>query len=599
MVAFLGPACAILALAIWEVAPQAGGWPLCIAFLPWFVRLAGKKFPFQRTPLDVPVFIFLLTALVGLWAAYDLPAALAKFWLVVGGIFLFYALAGLPQSSLQAAAVWIAGLGPAVAGFFLLTNDWVQNPAKTGFLNQIGVELMRIRPALGLASLEHNEVAGVVAITAPFLLAAGLGGWRTRPVPGNILFVLVACFDIFGFLLAISWGTVLAMVGGLASWLLYPHLKKWSSRLAPRWQGWIFGGLVLLFIAGAGLFYDSYQSTASLEAVSQSDSSFLSRLDLDHDTIKLAQDYPFTGSGLASFSGQFSGYTEGLPVLFVDSSHNHYLQIGLEQGLGGLAAFFLIYLGSFWLLWKTPAAQNSRLVQACQASLIILCLLGLADNIIYMGEAVALVIFIPGLACAAGRSPDGKPAWPRPFAWSNFRRLQTRRTQLVGGGILLLLVGLAWISRLPLAAAWYSNLGALQMAQVDLAGFPSGLWRDAGPLPALQPARALFLQAVQLDPANRTANHRLGLIALQELDFRGAVAYLEAAYRADPNHRGIWKSLGYAYAWNGQPDLAVPLLEKISEAQKEMGYYAAYWQNQGQAELARKAQAMELKLAGH
>ena len=60
-----------ISIIIWEIIPDLGWWPLLIALLPWFVRIIGGQAPFKRTRFDLFIGVFLLTAVVGVWAAYD------------------------------------------------------------------------------------------------------------------------------------------------------------------------------------------------------------------------------------------------------------------------------------------------------------------------------------------------------------------------------------------------------------------------------------------------------------------------------------------------------------------------------------------------
>jgi len=82
-------ACASVA-ALWGYAqPAAGGWVLLVALVPWLLRLASGRFPFQRTIFDLLVAIFLLTAFVGVWAAYDRQTAWSKLWIILVAILLY------------------------------------------------------------------------------------------------------------------------------------------------------------------------------------------------------------------------------------------------------------------------------------------------------------------------------------------------------------------------------------------------------------------------------------------------------------------------------------------------------------------------------
>lgn len=134
------------------------------------------------------------------------------------------------------------------------------------------------------------------------------------------------------------------------------------------------------------------------------------------------------------------------------------------------------------------------------------------------------------------------------------------------------------------------------MARVELADFPTGKWDEGQNLGKLTTSETLFTRALHYNPWNRTANHRLGLIAMLRRDFPLAVSYLKAAYQADQNHRGIWKALGYSYVWTGQFDQAIALLTHIPEARQELEIYPWWWRTQGQDILASRAETMAKQL---
>jgi lipopolysaccharide biosynthesis regulator YciM len=130
------------------------------------------------------------------------------------------------------------------------------------------------------------------------------------------------------------------------------------------------------------------------------------------------------------------------------------------------------------------------------------------------------------------------------------------------------------------------------MARQELADFPFDDWADLHATADHSISESLFQDSLRYNPGNRTANHRLGLIAMQGGDFTSAALYLEAALQADPNHRGIIKNLGYCYVWLGQPDQARILLQQIPEAHQEMRVYNWWWEAQGRSDLAVKAEEM-------
>jgi lipopolysaccharide biosynthesis regulator YciM len=145
-------------------------------------------------------------------------------------------------------------------------------------------------------------------------------------------------------------------------------------------------------------------------------------------------------------------------------------------------------------------------------------------------------------------------------------------------------------------AIWYGNLGVIQMAQVELAGFPTNKWTESAILPDLETAESSLRFALDFDPTNRTVNHRLGLIAMLRRDFDSAVQYLEVAHNQTPNHRGIIKALGYSYVWLGELKRAQILLSEIPEATHELSVYDWWWKDRGRGDLSANAALMVSRL---
>jgi cytochrome c-type biogenesis protein CcmH/NrfG len=160
---------------------------------------------------------------------------------------------------------------------------------------------------------------------------------------------------------------------------------------------------------------------------------------------------------------------------------------------------------------------------------------------------------------------------------------------IVVGGLLLIGLVFALANRSAIISRYESNRGALEMARVELAGYPTNAWTDGSEVAQLSGAETRFAEAVQLDPRNRTAWHRLGLLAMMRRDYGVAADYLHKARELDPAHRGITKALAYSEIWSGQVAEGVRLLATVPEAQSELGVYAWWWDTQEHPELGQLA----------
>jgi O-antigen ligase len=580
----------------WALAPQLGWWLLPLAILPWVLRLAAGRFPFKRTYFDLLLLIFAMTAFMGVWAAYDRESALAKFWLLVAGILLFYSLAGQPRDNLWLIAGLISATGVGVAAFFLLTHDWQGTPAKIGLIQQAAVWWMGIKPNLVSGDIHRNTAGGMMALSAPFVVALGEFAWREKRLLLSIWVVVAGLLLAVGLLLTTSWGAWIALSAAFGLWLLWSLSRKLAESM-DRSAALIFStAIILVTILAVVVVAITPGGVLALTERLLGPTNGATRLDLAESAIYLMGDFPFTGGGLASFPGLYSHYILGIPFYYYGYSHNIFFDIALEQGVLGLVAFTLIYLLCFWLLLRN--LQNSSqptLILALIASLVVILVHGLVDNILYYQWGAMLVFMIPGLVIGIAQPTPEQNQEDTQFQQQSryrWRSLGIGGTVMVA--VILVILGITY--RQTWQASWYANLGAIEMARIDLADFPSGQWKDEYTDALLQPVKQNFLIALGHNPNNRTANHRLGLIAMQRSDFSSAVSYLKSARQMDSDHRGIIKSLGYAYAWSGEFDQATPLIAQILEARQELSNYIWWWQRQGREDLAQNANNMLLAL---
>lgn len=589
--------CVAIACALWYVSRGEMSWrPLLIALLPLIGRIAVGQFPIRRTRFDGLFALFLLTAVVGATVAYNPQIAWNKFWLILGAILLFYALAGQKLRNLWPVATAFGLFGTAVALYFLFSHDWQTLPAKVESLNQIGLRWMAIRPSFlaGVHTLHPNVAGGMIAMCFPFLAAAGLHAVRRRR--GALVGVMAVSgfLQLTGLTLTTSRGAWIALAGGLLAWCLWwaaEHLHH-SLYLSRRQTL----ALAVAIVIGLGLSYSLLNVGGPLALLDRlpGPANAGSRLEISRQALDLIADFPITGGGLGSFDGLYSRYIRVIPQHVLIHAHNLFLNVMLEQGLVGGAVLIAILGHSFWLIAdpsrtdKAAAIRNSALwCGALLSSLGVIALHGLVEDPLYGSRGALLLFATVGLVAAAF------PKEPSRY-WQRLRSdLNTQA--LTAAAVFIMLMFLAFYHA-PIRAAWYANWGAAQMARAELVGYPTNEWADNQDTAALAPSAANFRRAIQLDNTNRTAWHRLGLIAMQQRDFATAVAHLRNAYTLDENHRGIRKSLAYAYVWSGQLDQAIPLLATIPEATAELDVYAWWWGTKGRDDLSLRASEVHQQL---
>ena len=546
---------------------------------------------------DSLLLVFLLTAGLGAWLAYDRQAALAKFWLLAGAFLLFYVLASQRAHNLWPITHYLSAANAVVAVYFLLSHDWIEAPAEVIVIDRIAQNWMALRPSWGLPMIHPNRIAGIVAMLAPFTVATGIQAWRQRRIPHLWGTVATGLLVSGGLLLTASRGAWFALACALGMWLLWPS-SGWLARATrlPRPPVYLLALLTLgTLVLGVLSFFRV--SPLALATSLPGAATAASRVMLYQNTLDLITDFPFTGGGLAAFPGLYSQYILGIPSPFFFYSHNLFLDVALEQGPLGLLALVAIFLLSSWCLWTSsrhltggPGEQGAGdldvLRWATLAGLLVVLLHGFADDALYGSRGTPLLWIVPGVALAiSAASSEKQPKRQQRLKW-------------VGPAPALLVLGTAIGVTLyqPWRAAWYANLGAIQMARVELAHWPTNRWDDGSNVAALSSAEASFNQALAANPANGTAHHRLGLIAWLRRDFTTAADHLEAAYQVDKDHRGIRKALGYAYVWTGRYDEALALLVYVPESSRELESYAHWWRTQDRDDLSAQARQMRQQL---
>ena len=501
--------------------------------------------------------LFAMSTVTAVAIAPEKGAALRAALLLLGGLGAAWALAwaGLDRRRrprvLRAAAWGAAGLAALIGGWYLLG---VVAPGVVPDAVNANVA------AAGLAVLLPMGVALVIGVPSPSA-AASSAARRAGPVnaelglgaPGR---VAAAVLVLVGAGALVATGSVGAWLGLLLGalyggwWALRPTVGR-DHRMVERG---IDGALVVLAVAGVGAWWVMAGRGADLLA------SPGARPSLWHDALGLIGDYRYTGAGLRSTMMVLSTYVYLLHVGYISHVHNLYLALALEQGLPGLIAF-LFLVGT--ALAALVRAQRRQVVApamqgAIAAALVALLAHGLVDAALYASRLMPLIFLPIGLAWAAGGRVHGRTVEARG------RRLLVAMTPLAA---------LALLFVLPHArAAWQANLGAVAQSQAELGiyAWPAWPYQDAlrrNPMVDLDGAIARYQAALALDPANVTANRRLGQIALSRGDVPAAQGWLAAAYAAAPDERATRMLLGEVYALQGEVDQARALLAGVNGEQ--------------------------------
>ncbi len=588
--------------AVWYTGAWPGAWPLLLLGVLWLSHLVATGAPRRPSVLDLLLWIFLASALLGVWAAYDPGPAWAKFWLIVGAIGLYYAVTHQPdQQHLYAALGLIGGLGLGLSLYFFMNADWAAFPIKIPALVELGRQISEHLPILAGHHLQPNVAGGLLAaimpVYVPLVILSRQGSvsqpsLRRRWLP--IIWICVACLSALTLLITRSRGAWIAVMGMAVVWALWRGVGRWlRQRNRSLDKAWKIR-LVIMAVGGTlGVVALTIAVALILTNHLPGSDALANRLGLLHDSLLLARDYPFTGAGLGMFEMQFSIYTLLIHVGYIVHSHNLLLNILIEQGLVGLVGFVGLITAGLVAGLRTLRQTDRQIgwiVEAGLASSGIILIHGLVDDTLYGSRGALLLFMSLGLIIAASRLPvtvidestsvsKGKP--------------RTDRRELALAVLALIAVGMIWWR--PVLATWSANQGAVEQARVELSHydqqhFDNPTMDQVRQRNNLDEAIRWFNQALTIDPTNGTARRRLAAIQLARGQYVDALANMQVVWDAGQRDAVTRMLLGDAEVANGRVVAAVDIIQGLpwAETRLEGQAYARYWVN---ADFRRAADA--------
>ena len=578
----------MISAAAWIFIPRFGVGFTLIALLPWVLRILAGRLPFRQTLFNWLIAIFLFTAWVGYWAAYDKSAAWIKVWLIISAVLLYYALSAQPKQDLEFLSFLSFCFALTLSLYFCLTYDFADRGGG------VAIWWANHRPQVDWPAIPHGDVSGLILISTIlgfyWFWNTGMKSFGSAAIVRQLFLLLGMGMIALVFVLTLSRGIEVIGLGVVGLWVLWRVSALSRSNVPVRV---VFPVLVLSYLIVL-ITFAYFGPASNVSGSTESPYGKNSRAELVGRAAYFLVDYPITGAGLASFPGLYSQYLLVIPHFYFTNSYNLFLDVAIEQGVIAGTIFIIVYLGSVFLVSQAIADDPRNELQLMRwlglVALIVTIVHGLFYDYLYNGNGTALLFYPPGMAMIGviNKTSSAEQAFQQ-------RKLVSSWYRVIIGSVVAVIVILA-LSLNKIIPLWYANLGAVRMSQVELKDFPRNEWLTSEIVPHLEPADTTLQSALQYEPNNQTANYRLGLIAMLRQDFKTAAVNLETAYQQVPNHRGIVKNLGYCYVWLGDMDRAQTLLDRIPEAQHEMEIYIWWWGTQGRPDLSEKASKMASRL---
>ena len=378
-----------------SISGMQAGLGLAVAGLAWEVLRRRRTFP--KTPVDLPVLLFLGLTLISALAAEDPVRGLQQFaggWTVTG-LYLMAACSGerkllgrlVAVLFVSAAAVAVYGIFQHLTGVDFIRPDrplmslelagrtvWLPRGAFSHYQTFSNVFFLLF--CLALAQAVHNETAKEARL------------WRGAAL-------------LLGTVMVLSYtrGIWLAAAGAIAFQAFFSGRRR-ALRLAAATAA-VVG---VLFLAAPGGLAGRASSIVQLEGN-------VERLLLWETTWNMIRDRPLLGVGVGNYQKVQDRYLrEDVPVTMTRShSHNNLLQVTVERGIFGLMLFlwlwYLIVKKGFHLLrqLRPTGGRHYALALGGLTGLLGFFIDGLFQN--NFGDTEVAILFWTVLGLLMGMQP--------------------------------------------------------------------------------------------------------------------------------------------------------------------------------------------------
>jgi putative inorganic carbon (HCO3(-)) transporter len=356
-----------------------------VALAVWLWRVLSGSERIEFSHMQLPLAIFLLWGIAGIYGALDVGNAIKVLSIFVMGASVYLVTSQTIRSPQEAHGVmWAAAFAVAITVLYTVVAGFggsgydVQADEGGGSYDRFG----------GIFG-SPNLLGGFLAIAIPSMvaLAASERLWWGR-LSGYLLVIAAMA----GLVLTYSRGAWLGTGVGLL--MLLPVLKRGS---------WLVLGPVLLgpVLVGMATSADAVLSRVESIAAAGSDPALISRLEIWGVATRLVAEHPLLGVGLGNFQAAYGKLmVPDLPLLtypleLPEHAHNLFLNLAVEVGLVGVSAFAWLLAVAFLRVRQIKRFTDWRVgvwSMGLAAGLVAILVQALVDVVVYQGF-VAILFF--------------------------------------------------------------------------------------------------------------------------------------------------------------------------------------------------------------
>ncbi len=308
---------------------------IAVAVMLWLIKMiAAKEVKFARTPLDIPIALFVVYTF--LWFAFSRAKCLTGGELanILAYVALYYVVVNNVKTKTQmkviAAAMIFSGFMIAAIGLIQCSGYILPSSEM-----KLDYAINLLRPSqywgrIGGTFVCPNHFAGYMEMTIPFALAYVL--FSRMPGGTKMFLAFVGLVMIVGLLLSISRGGWAAFAVSAAFLFATAAREKKvpaAARIVP----------LLVVVLGVAVVYarSAHVQKRFTQSFSREDASYLKRAHVWIDTMSLVRDHLLVGTGPGTFEMSYREYRRPSLLLAIRYTHNDYLHTLSDYGLVGLA----------------------------------------------------------------------------------------------------------------------------------------------------------------------------------------------------------------------------------------------------------------------
>jgi O-antigen ligase len=308
---------------------------IVLAAALWLIKMiAAKEIRFVKTPLDIPVALFLAYTFFWFLASKARCLTGGELANIIAYVALYYVVVNNIRTKVQMNII-IAAL--IISAFLNATIGLIQCSGyilpSSGMQLDYAINLLRPEQYWGRVGgtfVCPNHFAGFMEMAIPFALAYVL--FSKIPLGRKVALAFCGLIMTMGLLLSISRGGWAAFaVSAAFLFALAARAKKVpvAARVIP---------LVVILIGLAVVFTRSaHVRERFMMSFSEEDSSYLKRAHVWLDTVSLVRDHLLFGTGPGTFELAYREYRRPSVLLAIRYAHNDYLHTLADYGIIGLA----------------------------------------------------------------------------------------------------------------------------------------------------------------------------------------------------------------------------------------------------------------------